>query len=310
MGRHRRTAAGPAAEEFADGTAGGNQAGGRRKKRPAPVRTGLLGVSAAVAFGAVAVASGILPGGENYTFGNGAASSGDRVTAGGAADLRAQGGAAASPTDRASAPASARAAERPQGPSKTPAPERPALPDAHKADDADSQKQTTPDDAKKETVKAAPETATPQRTEKTPGAASAPAVPQQRKAPASANDAAAAVLSLVNQERAKVGCSPLRPDTGLATLAANFSRDMAARGFFDHTDPDGATPWDRAAKAGIKNLGGENIARGQADAQAVMDAWMKSEGHRKNILNCEYTTLGVGVHVADGGPWWTQDFGF
>ncbi|MCX5203954.1 CAP domain-containing protein [Streptomyces sp. NBC_00237] len=309
MGRHRRTAAGPAAAEFADGTAGGNQAGGRRKKRPAPVRTGLLGVSAAVAFGAVAVASGILPGGENYTFGSGGTSSGDRVTAGGAVDLRAQGGAAPSPTDRASAPASARGAERPQGPSKTPSPERPALPDAHQADDADSQKQTKADDAKKESVKA-PEAATPQRAENTPAAAATPAAPQLRKAPASANDAAAAVLSLVNQERAKVGCSPLRPDTGLATLAANFSRDMAARGFFDHTDPDGATPWDRAAKAGIKNLGGENIARGQADAQAVMDAWMKSEGHRKNILNCEYTTLGVGVHVADGGPWWTQDFGF
>ncbi|CAM5524914.1 membrane protein [Streptomyces spiroverticillatus] len=308
MGRHRRTAAGPAAEEFADGTAGGNHGGDRRKKRPAPVRTGLLGVSAAMAFGAVAVASGILPGGDNYSLGGSGNSAGDHVTAGGAVDLKAQGGADASPTDRASAPASARGQERPQGPSKTPAPERPALPEAHKADDADSQKQTKPDEAKKDAAKA-PESATPQRTEKTP-AAEAPATPQLRKAPASANDAAAAVLSLVNQERAKVGCSPVRPDTGLATLAANFSRDMAARGFFDHTDPDGATPWDRAAKAGIKNLGGENIARGQADAQAVMDAWMKSEGHRKNILNCEYTTLGVGVHMAEGGPWWTQDFGF
>ncbi|MFJ2741352.1 CAP domain-containing protein [Streptomyces sp. NPDC087440] len=309
MGRHRRTAAGPAADQFADGTAGGNHGGGRRKKRPAPVRTGLLGVSAAVAFGAVAVASGILPGGDNYTLGGAGNGSGDRVTAGGAVDLKAQGGADVSPTERASsAPASARGQERPQGPSKTPSPQQSAPADAAKKPNTDSQKQTKPDTAKKDTAKA-PETATPQRTESTP-AAEAPATPQLRKAPSSANDAAAAVLSLVNQERAKVGCSPVRPDTGLATLAANFSRDMAARGFFDHTDPDGATPWDRAAKAGIKNLGGENIARGQADAQAVMDAWMKSEGHRKNILNCEYTTLGVGVHMAEGGPWWTQDFGF
>lgn len=85
---------------------------------------------------------------------------------------------------------------------------------------------------------------------------------------------------------------------------------MAARGFFDHTDPDGATPWDRAAKAGIAGLGGENIARGQADAAAVMEAWMNSPGHRANILNCDFKTLGVGVHLGSGGPWWTQDFGY
>lgn len=85
---------------------------------------------------------------------------------------------------------------------------------------------------------------------------------------------------------------------------------MADRGFFDHTDPDGDTPWDRADQAGITNLGGENIARGQADAQAVMASWMASEGHRENILNCDYKTIGIGAHVADGGPWWTQDFGF
>lgn len=85
---------------------------------------------------------------------------------------------------------------------------------------------------------------------------------------------------------------------------------MADRGYFDHTDPDGDTPWDRADQAGVKNLGGENIARGQADAQAVMASWMASEGHRENILNCDYKTIGIGAHFADGGPWWTQDFGF
>jgi uncharacterized protein YkwD len=85
---------------------------------------------------------------------------------------------------------------------------------------------------------------------------------------------------------------------------------MAARGFFDHTDPDGKSPWDRASAAGISNLGGENIARGQADAQAVMTAWMNSPGHKANILNCDFKTLGVGVHFGAGGPWWTQDFGY
>ncbi|HZG04932.1 MAG TPA: CAP domain-containing protein, partial [Streptomyces sp.] len=45
-------------------------------------------------------------------------------------------------------------------------------------------------------------------------------------------------------------------------------------------------------------------------AQSVMDAWMDSPGHRANILNCDYRTLGVGAHFAEGGPWWTQNFGF
>jgi uncharacterized protein YkwD len=121
---------------------------------------------------------------------------------------------------------------------------------------------------------------------------------------------ASAVLTLVNQERAKAGCTPLTTDARLAALATAFSDDMAARGFFDHTDPDGKTPWDRAQAAGISDLGGENIARGQQTAADVMTAWMNSPGHRANILNCDYHTLGVGIHEGADGPWWTQDFGF
>jgi uncharacterized protein YkwD len=122
--------------------------------------------------------------------------------------------------------------------------------------------------------------------------------------------ARAQILSQVNRQRASAGCSPLTASSALDRLAQNFSDDMAARGFFDHTDPDGHTPWDRAAELGITGLGGENIARGQADAQAVMDAWMNSPGHRANILNCDFKTLGVGIHFGPGGPWWTQDFGY
>ncbi|WP_229834278.1 CAP domain-containing protein [Streptomyces xantholiticus] len=115
---------------------------------------------------------------------------------------------------------------------------------------------------------------------------------------------------MVNSERAKVGCSPLKASGALSDLARAHSKDMAARGFFDHTNPDGETPWDRAEEAGVSGLGGENIARGQADAEAVMASWMNSEGHRANILNCDFTTLGVGVHMGEGGPWWTQNFGY
>lgn len=127
---------------------------------------------------------------------------------------------------------------------------------------------------------------------------------------AGAVSATAQLLGLVNQERAKAGAPALTARSDLAALAQAFSKDMAVRNFFDHTDPDGASPFDRAAKAGVKGVSAENIARGQADARAVMESWMKSPGHRANILNPKYRTFGAGVHFGPGGPWWTQSFGF
>jgi uncharacterized protein YkwD len=121
----------------------------------------------------------------------------------------------------------------------------------------------------------------------------------------------AQILALVNTQRVANKCAALTASKPLDTLAQNFSEEMAARNFFDHTDPDGKTPWDRAKALGITNLGGENIAMGQQTPADVMTAWMNSPGHRANILNCTYHSLGVGVHFATtGGPWWTQDFGF
>ncbi|MFJ5924939.1 sigma-70 family RNA polymerase sigma factor [Kitasatospora sp. NPDC092948] len=118
------------------------------------------------------------------------------------------------------------------------------------------------------------------------------------------------VLDLVNTQRAQAGCSALRANDQLATAAQEQSDDMAARSFFDHTNPDGEGPEQRIDAAGYEWSGwGENIARGQKDAAAVMNSWMNSPGHRANILNCAFTELGVGVHQGTGGPWWTQDFG-
>ncbi|WP_282204860.1 CAP domain-containing protein [Kitasatospora fiedleri] len=102
----------------------------------------------------------------------------------------------------------------------------------------------------------------------------------------------------------------MRSNAKLATAALRHSEDMAARNFFDHTNPDGAGPQQRIDAVGYAWSGwGENIARGQKDAAAVMESWMNSPGHRANILNCKFTELGVGVHLGTGGPWWTQDFG-
>ncbi|KJK55486.1 sigma-70 family RNA polymerase sigma factor [Saccharothrix sp. ST-888] len=118
------------------------------------------------------------------------------------------------------------------------------------------------------------------------------------------------VIDLVNTERSKAGCSPVRNNSKLQAAAQGHSDDMAARNFFDHTNPDGAGPQARIEAAGYRwSTWGENIARGQSDPAAVMDSWMHSPGHRANILNCAFTELGVGVHQGSGGPWWTQDFG-
>ncbi|WP_097886503.1 MULTISPECIES: CAP domain-containing protein [unclassified Streptomyces] len=316
MGRHRRSAAGPAAEEPAAGAAS-RRRGTRRKKSAVPIRTGLLGVSAAVAVGAVAVASGLIPGSDTYTTGSPTAS--DQVRTGGAPDLLTQGGSSTAPADRSSSPAS-RGSERPEAPSTSPSKTPSKTPSPSKTSKAPS-KSAAPSTSKKPAAtpskKSKAPTTAPEKSSSPASKAPAPpktsaAPPPSKKPSPSPTDASARseVLALVNQERAKVGCSPLSTSAPLTSLAQNFSEDMAARGFFDHTDPDGDTPWDRAAQAGVQGLAAENIARGQADAQAVMEGWMNSEGHRANILNCDYKTIGIGIHEGSGGPWWVQNFGF
>ena len=121
------------------------------------------------------------------------------------------------------------------------------------------------------------------------------------------------VLALVNSRRQRHGCGPLTASVPLTQLAQSYSTEMGTEDFFSHTDPAGRTPWDRAKAVGIANFGGENIAMGQQSPQSVMSAWMSSPGHRANILDCSYRTVGVGVYYGydtGSGPWWTEDFGF
>ncbi|MGW2784951.1 CAP domain-containing protein [Streptomyces populi] len=289
----------------------------RKRKGPNPVKTGLLGVSAAMALGTVAVAAGVVPGADNYALGGGsnnsdsiqAASSPSNVDApqGGAsgnADAR-EGTSASRGSGRATPTApSASAPSTSATPSAPPATTEPSKEQGDQGKGAGASKEKGKEKEKETKEPKAPESSDPSKKEtKAPVAKS----PVNVSAEAAAE---AEVLKLVNDERAKVGCSPVAANSSLTDLAQAFSEDMAARDFFDHTDPGGLTPWDRAAKAGITSLGGENIARGQADAAAVMEAWMNSPGHKANILNCDFKTLGVGVHFAEGGPWWTQDFGY
>ncbi|MFD7437996.1 sigma-70 family RNA polymerase sigma factor [Streptomyces sp. NPDC059861] len=162
--------------------------------------------------------------------------------------------------------------------------------------------------------KASPST-TPRPTKKTvpaprPSATptlSASSAPQTQPAP---TGAVAQVVALVNKERSAAGCGPLSEDGQLNEAAQGHSQDMAARDFFDHTNPDGADPGQRTTAAGYNwSTYGENIARGQQTPEAVMDSWMNSPGHRANILNCSFKDIGVGIHNGSGGPWWTQNFG-
>jgi uncharacterized protein YkwD len=118
------------------------------------------------------------------------------------------------------------------------------------------------------------------------------------------------VLALVNDARAHAAtpCGPVQLDPRLMTAAQAHSDDMAARNFFDHTNPDGVTFSQRILATGYPQVAmAENIARGQRSADQVMRAWMEStSGHRQTIENCTFNFIGIGLNTA---AWtWTQDF--
>lgn len=120
------------------------------------------------------------------------------------------------------------------------------------------------------------------------------------------------VFALTNTERGKAGCAALKFNAKVRNAARSHSIDMATKKYFSHTGLDNSDPGDRLKKAGYDAGRGwaENIAYGYRTPEAVMNGWMNSEGHRRNILDCNLTTLGVGVAKAkDGTLYWTQDFG-
>lgn len=130
------------------------------------------------------------------------------------------------------------------------------------------------------------------------------------------------ILALVNEVRAQgANCGskgnfgpagPLTMNPALRCAARMHSKDMSDRNFFDHTNPDGESPWVRMGKAGYGGYSnaGENIAAGSANAAGTMNQWMNSDGHCANIMNPAFQHIGVGYHP--GGQWghlWTQVFG-
>ncbi|MBE2977441.1 CAP domain-containing protein [Priestia megaterium] len=116
------------------------------------------------------------------------------------------------------------------------------------------------------------------------------------------------VVDLVNQERQKQGLKPLTLNKKLSDVARTKSKDMMDKGYFDHNSPTYGSPFDMMKQFGIEyTTAGENIAKGQQSPEDVMNAWMNSDGHRKNILNPDFTEIGVG-YVKGDTTYWTQQF--
>ena len=115
------------------------------------------------------------------------------------------------------------------------------------------------------------------------------------------------VAELVNLERVKQGLKPLTMDWQLSRVARIKSQDMKDKGYFSHTSPTYGSPFNMLKSFGISyRFAAENIAKGQRTPEAVVSSWMNSSGHRSNILNPNYTKIGVG-YVANGN-YWTQMF--
>lgn len=115
------------------------------------------------------------------------------------------------------------------------------------------------------------------------------------------------VVDLTNDERSKQGLQPLEADVELSVVARDKSQDMQNQNYFDHTSPTYGSPFDMMGAYGISyQAAGENIARGQTSPEEVVNGWMNSQGHRENILNGDFTHIGVGF--VEQGNYWTQMF--
>ena len=131
-------------------------------------------------------------------------------------------------------------------------------------------------------------------------------------APTSANVGAyeQQVVDLVNKERAAAGLPALKTNAKLAGVAEKKAEDLRDNNYFDHQSPTYGSPFDMMKQFGITySAAGENIAKGQKTPSDVMNGWMNSPGHRANILNANFTEIGVGfVTDSNGTTYWVQHF--
>ena len=146
--------------------------------------------------------------------------------------------------------------------------------------------------------------------EETPPAEEAPPQeePDAPEESGGVQEAAEAVASLVNAARQDAGLSELELDADLCAAAQACAQEIAQS--FSHTRPDGSSCFTILEEFGISyRAAGENIAMGQRTPEEVMDGWMNSSGHRANILNGTFTSIGVGYYVdGAGAAHWVQIF--
>ncbi len=134
----------------------------------------------------------------------------------------------------------------------------------------------------------------------TPVVPPTPTLPPASPTPSESNTLTEEMFAAINAERAKLGLSSYQMDEPLTTLAQAHAEDMATRGYFDHTTPEGVTYQDRLAAIGLAPVWrGENIILTvTVTEEAVADSitrWMSSKPHRDNILHSELSHIGVGV---------------
>ena len=123
---------------------------------------------------------------------------------------------------------------------------------------------------------------------------------------------AEAVVKMTNAERARKQLPQLEPSARLMRAAQIHAEQMARAGRLDHYLPGAKYPRAEDRLAAVQypwNAWAENVAHGQEDADAVMRSWMKSKGHRENILHESVTEMGVGHSAGrDGRIYWVQLF--
>jgi len=119
------------------------------------------------------------------------------------------------------------------------------------------------------------------------------------------------MFEALNAYRLSQGRSALEYSRVLEAAADAHARDMYDRDFFNHTNPDGDGPLERAAAAGFCRIHaiGENIAWNQRDVAEVQEAWENSPGHNANMLSTSYRYVGMGYYHSPVGPFWVQEFG-
>ncbi len=127
------------------------------------------------------------------------------------------------------------------------------------------------------------------------------------------------IAEKINEIRAERNLTELVPRADVIEVSRNHSKDMYERDYFAHETPDGMTPADRVDEAGVQCSVGENLGKmwyepmipdgyeaqgltSEAEvAEAFVEGWMESDGHRENLLTPEYRTHGVGVYIGEDG---------